>query len=80
MEQKISTKKHKKNNCFFMVIGYIPNNFIFCLFVMSVESQKKDWLKIPEATDDLETYKQYAKDNMVSVFQLDDFLKQIPLA
>lgn len=47
---------------------------------MSVESQKKDWLKIPQATDDLETYKQYAKDNMVSVFQLDDFLKQIPLA
>ncbi len=46
---------------------------------MSVESQNKYFLKIPQATDSLDTYKQYAKDNVLSVFQLDDFLKQIPL-
>lgn len=46
--------------------------------MVSLESKKKNFLKIPQAKDSLETYKEYARENVISVFQLDDFSKKIP--
>ena len=46
----------------------------------SLDNKKKVFLKIPKATDALETYKAYAKHNVVSVFTLDnDIFKHIPV-
>lgn len=47
--------------------------------MISLASKNKDFLKIPESTDSLDTYKAYARENMAFVFNLDDLAKYIPL-
>lgn len=45
-----------------------------------LEPQNKNLLKIPEVNDDLDIYKKYARDNVLSVFALsDDMLKHVPM-
>ncbi|MEI6673216.1 MAG: hypothetical protein WCL02_08120 [bacterium] len=42
------------------------------------KDKKENFIKIPKKEDSLSTYKEYAKKNMINVFQLDD-TKDTPL-
>lgn len=79
MDPKISNENVIKIIAFLYWLSIFQRILFFLLCMMSLDSKKKDFLKIPQATDNLETYKKYARDNVISVFQLDDFFKYIPL-
>ncbi|MCX6825591.1 MAG: HD domain-containing protein [candidate division SR1 bacterium] len=45
---------------------------------MHLDSKKKNFLKVPKIKDTLVTYKEIARDNIISIFQLDDYSKLSP--